>query len=177
MTRTRPGGASGGKIRAGYEEYDTCYVDGILNVGVGEHLGIKLSAARRDQRKGYYDNQQIGRDVGRNDYQSFGFNALWTHNDDFELEYTGQFEETDQDTPPLLNTGQNRHLFCSAYGYCSPALDSTITGDRRETANIGYIPPDPNGAVINTSTPDQARTARCARALKPFDGDFSWSRD
>lgn len=168
VTRTRPGGAPGGKIRAGYEEYDTYYVDGVLNVGVGEHLGIKLSAARRDQREGYYDNRQIGRDVGRNDYQSFGFNALWTPNDDFELEYTGQIEETDQDTPPLLNTGQNRHLFCSAYGYCSPALDSTITGDRRETANIGYIPPDPNGAVINTSTPDQAREAEM---LATFDAD------
>ena len=81
VTRTRPGGAPGGKIRAGYEEYDTYY---------------------------------------------------------------------------------------SAYGYCSPALDSTITGDRRETANIGYIPPDPNGAVINTSTPDQAREAEM---LATFDAD------
>lgn len=84
VTRTRPGGAPGGKIRAGYEEYDTYYVDGILNVGVGEHLGIKLSAARR------------------------------------------------------------------------------------ETANIGYIPPDPHGAVINTSTPDQAREAEM---LATFDAD------
>ena len=77
--------------------------------------------------------------MGRNDYRSFGFNALWTPNDDFELEYTGQIEETDQDTPPLLNTGQDRHLFCSAYGYCSPALNSTITGDRRETDVDGRL--------------------------------------
>ena len=32
VTRTRPGGAPGVKIRAGYEEYDTYYVDGILNL-------------------------------------------------------------------------------------------------------------------------------------------------
>ncbi|MGD2008387.1 MAG: TonB-dependent receptor [Cellvibrionales bacterium] len=156
ITRTQPTGELGGKIRAGYEEYDTYYMDGVFNFGLGENLGVKLTGAKRDQREGYYDNDEIGRDVGRNDYQSFGANILWSPTENLELEYTGQFEETDQDTPPLLNTGQPRHLFCSAYGYCSPGLDSTITGDRRATANIGYAPPDPGDQVIAFSTPDQA---------------------
>ena len=168
ITRTKPTGELGGKFRAGYEEYDTFYTDGILNFGLSENVAVKLSGAVRDQREGYYENKQIGRDVGRNDYQSYGANVLWTPTDTFELEYTGQFEETDQDTPPLLNTGQPRHLFCSAYGYCSPNENSTITGDRRETANIGYIPPDPGGAVIAFSTPDQAREAEMAAT---FDAD------
>jgi len=168
ITRSRPTGELGGKIRVGYEKYDTYYVDGIVNFGLSENFAVKLSAAKRDQQEGYYDNDYVGRDVGRNDYQSLGLNFLWTPTDSLELEYTGQFEETDQDTPPLLNTGQNRHLFCSAYGYCSPSLDSTITGSRYKTANVGYIPPDPGGAAFAASTPDQAREAEM---LATFDAD------
>ena len=156
VTRTKPTGELGGKFRAGYEDYDTYYADAIFNFGIGENIGIKLSAAKRDQQEGYYDNVSLGRDVGRNDYQSIGANILWSPTDSLEIEYTWQKEETDQDTPPLLNTGQSRHLFCSAYGYCSPSQSSTITGSRYKTANVGLLPPDPGGAVINVSSPDDA---------------------
>ncbi|MEY2908428.1 MAG: hypothetical protein RLZZ602_951, partial [Pseudomonadota bacterium] len=138
------------------------------NFGLGENVAVKLSGAMRDQGEGYYDNDEIGRGVGRNDYQMYGANIVWTPTDSLELEYTGQIEETDQDTPPLLNTGQPRHLFCAVYGYCSPNENSTITGDRRKTANVGYIPPDPGDAVIAVSTPDQAREAEMAAT---FDAD------
>src|SRR6056300_212431 len=168
ITRTKPTGELGGKFRAGYEEYDTFYADGIFNFGLGENVAVKLSGAMRDQGEGYYDNDEIGRDVGRNDYQMYGANIVWTPTDNLELEYTGQIEETDQDTPPLLNTGQPRHLLCAVYGYCSPNENSTITGDRRKTANVGYIPPDPGDAVIAVSTPDQAREAEMAAT---FDAD------
>ena len=168
ITRSRPTGELGGKLRVGYEKYDTFYADGIVNFGLSENFAVKLSAAKRDQQEGYYDNDYVGRDVGRNDYQSLGLNFLWTPSDSLELEYTGQFEETDQDTPPLLNTGQNRHLFCSSYGYCSPSLNSTITGSRYKTANVGYIPPDPGGAAFAASTPEQAREAEM---LATFDAD------
>ncbi len=168
ITRTKPTGELGGKFRTGYEEYDTVYADGIFNFGIGDNVAIKLSGAMRDQREGYYDNNVIGRDVGRNDYSMYGANVVWTPTDTFELEYTGQVEETDQDTPPLLNTGQPRHVFCSAYGYCSANENTTITGDRRETANIGFIPPDPGDAIVAASTPDQATEAEMAAT---FDAD------
>jgi hypothetical protein len=35
----------------------------------------------------------------------------------------------------LLNTGQDRHLFCSAFGYCSPSDSKPITGDRLKVAS------------------------------------------
>ena len=168
ITRSRPTGELGGKLRVGYEDYDTFYADGIVNFGLSENFAVKLSAAKRDQGEGYYDNDYVGRDVGRNDYQSLGANFLWTPTEDLEIEYTGQFEETDQDTPPLLNNAQSRHLFCSAYGYCAPSLDSTITGSRYKTDNIGYIPPDPGDQIIAFSTPDQAREAEM---LATFDAD------
>ena len=168
ITRSRPTGELGGKLRVGYEDYDTFYADGIVNFGLSENFAVKLSAAKRDQSEGYYDNDYVGRDVGRNDYQSLGANFLWTPTEDLEIEYTGQFEETDQDTPPLLNNAQSRHLFCAAYGYCAPSLDSTITGSRYKTANIGYVPPDPGDQIIAFSTPDQAREAEM---LATFDAD------
>jgi len=146
VTRTQPTGELGGKLRAGYEDYDTYYADGILNFGITDALAAKLSLAKRDQQDGYYKNVSTGEDdVGANDYQSWGANLLWHATDTVEVEYTYQKEETDQDTPPLLNTGQQRHLFCSAYGYCSPSLDKPITGDRYKIAQIYYRPggPDP----------------------------------
>ena len=168
ITRSKPTGELGGKLRVGYEDYDAFYADGIVNFGVSDNFAVKLSAAIRDQGEGYYQNDFVGRDVGRNDYQSIGVNFLWTPTDSLEIEYTGQFEETDQDTPPLLNNAQPRHLFCAAYGYCAPSLSSTITGDRYKTANVGYIPPDPGDAIIAVSTPDQAREAEM---LATFDAD------
>lgn len=168
VTRTKPTGELGGKLRAGYEEYDTYYTDGLLNFGVGDDLAVKLTAAVRDQQDGYYDNKVIGRDVGRNEYKSVGANLLWTPTENLELEYTGQFERTDQDTPPLLNTGQPRHVFCSVYGYCSANENTTITGDRRETANQGYAPPNPNGAAFAASASADAEKVDMAAT---FDAD------
>jgi len=159
VTRTKPTGELGGRFRAVYEDYDTYYGDAIFNFGLGENIAVKLSAAKRDQQEGYYDNVALGRDVGRNDYESIGANILWSPTDSLEIEYTWQQEETEQDTPPLLNTGQQRHSFCADYGYCAPSLDSTITGDRLKTANVGLIPPDPQGAIIAFSTPEQATPA------------------
>jgi iron complex outermembrane receptor protein len=157
ITRSKPTGELGGKFRVGAENYDTFYADGIFNFGLGDNFAVKLSGALRDQGEGYYDNVAIGMDVGRNDYKSVGANLLWSPADNLELEYTWQKEETDQDTPPLLNTGQPRHLFCSAYGYCSPNQTTPITGDRLKTLNVGYQPPDPQGQIVSVSTPDQAR--------------------
>ena len=157
IERTKPTGELGGRFRAGIEDYDTYYADAIVNFGISEDVAVKLSAAKRDQQEGYYDNVNTGDDVGENDYQALGFNLLWAPRDDLELEYTFQLEEIDQDTPPLLNTGQERHLFCSAYGYCSPSLDEPITGDRLKVANIGYRPPAPPDPLGINATPDSAK--------------------
>ena len=169
ITRSKPTGELGGKVRVGYEEYDTYAVDGVLNFAASDNLAVKLSAAKRDQREGYYQNDEIGRDVGRNDYQSVGVNLLWNPTDALELEYTGQMEETDQDTPPLLNLAQpGRHAFCEVDGFCSPSIDSTITGDRRKTASVGYAPPDPEGQVFVSSSPDELTEVEM---LATFDAD------
>jgi iron complex outermembrane receptor protein len=133
VTRTQPTGELGGKIRAGIENYDTYYLDGVFNFGLTDSLAGKVVVAKREQDEGYFDNATTGEEGrGKVDYQSYNLNFLWTASDALELEFTYQEEETDQDTPELINTAQDRHLFCNNtgqspgnnvdYGYCSPNL-------------------------------------------------------
>jgi len=158
VERTRPTGELGGKVRVGYGDYDNYWYDGILNFGVTDNLAVKLSAARNNLRDGYYENVALGRDEGKIDYQSYGFNALWNATDNFELEYTYTNEETDQDTPPLLNVGQPDQLFCSAFELCAQSVNLPTTGDRYKTSRVIYEPttwkefPLPDGIVV--SSPD-----------------------
>ncbi len=155
VERTKPTGVLGGKVRAGYGDYDSYNIEGIFNFPLTDKIAVKLSAAKREQKEGYYKNVVSGHDIGREDYKSVGVNVLFTPTDSMEFEYTGNFERTDQDTPPLLNTGQPGTLFCDVYGYCAPSLTSTITGSRRAVASVALRPPDPGGAAFYASTPDQ----------------------
>jgi iron complex outermembrane recepter protein len=151
VTHSQPTGELGVKVRAGIENYDTYYADAILNFGIVEDLAAKITLGKRDQQEGYYDNVTVrGDGEGENDYQTYGINVLWDASDDLEFEFSYQKEETDQDTPPLLNTGQpNRHAFCDVYGYCSPSLSKPITGDRLEVANQGFLPGDTPADLSN----------------------------
>ncbi|MFT6957121.1 MAG: iron complex outermembrane receptor protein [Halieaceae bacterium] len=153
VTRTQPTGELGAKVRAGIENYDTYYVDGVFNVGITDDLAAKVTVSQRDQGDGFYDNVTTGEDGrGAKDYRSYGINLLWEASDTLEFEFTYQNEETDQDTPELINTGQQRHSFCSdpAYGYCSPSDSLPITGDRLKTANRGL---KSSGPAANRENP------------------------
>jgi iron complex outermembrane receptor protein len=152
VTHTQPTGELGAKIRAGIEDYDTYYADGIFNFGITDDLAAKISLAKRDQQDGYYDNVTTGEDgVGANDYESYGINLLWDASDDLEFEFTYQNEDIDQDTPPLLNTAQPRHAFCSGFGFCSPNENTPITGDRYKIAQFYVRPAGPRSTRENPS--------------------------
>ncbi len=133
MRRTKPTGELGGKIRASVGNYDTTRIDGLLNFGIGEQVAVKLTGTYDDQGEGFYDNVNTGRDEGRVEYQSFGANILYSPIDNLEIEYTTQIERTDQDTPPLLYVGQPGQLFCDVFGFCSPDIDTPLSGDRWKT--------------------------------------------
>ncbi|MEE4146232.1 MAG: TonB-dependent receptor [Halieaceae bacterium] len=176
ITHTQPTGELGARVRAGAEDYDTYYVDGIFNFGITDDLGAKITLGKRDQQEGYYDNVTVpGDGEGENDYQTYGLNMLWNASDKLEFEASYQKEETDQDTPPLLNTGQpGRHLFCDVYGYCSPSLTKPITGDRLKVANQGFLPA---GAPADKNNPFKVTSADDL-VPKKLDATFdteSWS--
>jgi iron complex outermembrane receptor protein len=142
LQRTQPTGELGGKVRVSYGNYETARVEGLLNFGVGERVAVKLTGAYDDQGEGYYDNVFTGQDAGRIEYRSFGGNILVDVTDTLEVEYTTQVERTDQDTPPLLNVGQPGQLFCDAFGFCSPDLDTPVSGDRWDTVQALVGPDD-----------------------------------
>ena len=166
--RTKPTGELGGKVRAGYGDYDTLYFDGIVNFGVTDNLAVKLSAAKHDQGEGYFTNTNDGDDNGRVDYQSFGVNLLFNATEALEFEYTYQDEGTDQDTPPLLNVGQSDTLFCTAFNYCSPDVQTPTSGDRFLVNTLGFLPAtaSPILDAIAVSSPDDLTPVRL---LSTFD--------
>ena len=142
LQRTKPTGELGGKFRASVGNYDTTMFDAMLNFGVGDQLGVKLTGTLHDQGEGYFENVNTSRDDGEVEYESLGANLLYSPTDMLELEYTYQRERTDQDTPPLLNVGQPGQLFCDAFGWCSPDTSTPVSGDRWKTSQDLVGPDD-----------------------------------
>lgn len=136
VERTRPTGELGGKVRAGYGDYDHYWLDGVLNFGIGDSLAVKLSAAKNDLQDGYFENVNTGEDEGAIDYQSYGINLLWSATETLEFEYTYQDEETEQDTPPLVNMAQDDTLFCGSFGLCAESVSTPSSGDRYKTTRV-----------------------------------------
>jgi iron complex outermembrane receptor protein len=155
VERTKPTGEFGGKVRTGYGDYDTFWVDGVLNFGLSDNFAVKLSAAKHNQREGYFTNIETGGDEGFNDYESYGVNLLWNATDSLELEYTYQNEQTEQDTPPLVNMAQPDTLFCSAFGLCAQSLTTPSSGGRYRVTRLIFEPstwslsPPPSGIVVS----------------------------
>jgi iron complex outermembrane receptor protein len=165
---------NGGRIRLGFEDYDTSVLEGILNLALGDQAGVKLTGAYRDQGEGHYtstcDSSFVGplpnyfppcttngQDVGKIEYTNYGINFLFSPNEDLEIEYTYDKEETTQDTPPLINMSQmntpsNIRSFCDNFPttgalFCAPSLSVPTSGDRLATDQIliGPIYTFPNG--------------------------------
>ena len=155
VERSKPTGELGGKFRAGYGDYDTVWADGVFNFGLSDKLAVKLNVAKHNQREGYFTNINTGEDEGFNDYQSFGVNLLWNATESVEFEYTYQNEETEQDTPPLVNMAQPDTLFCSAFGLCAQSVTTPSSGDRYRVGRLIFEPttasltPQPNSIVTS----------------------------
>ena len=164
VERSKPTGELGGKFRAGYGDYDTVWADGVFNFGLSDKLAVKLNVAKHNQREGYFTNINTGEDEGFNDYQSFGVNLLWNATESVEFEYTYQNEETEQDTPPLVNMAQPDTLFCSAFGLCAQSVTTPSSGDRYRVGRLIFQPttasltPAPGGVVtspVSTLIPNE----------------------
>jgi iron complex outermembrane receptor protein len=157
IERTKPTGEFGGKLRAGYGDYDTYYVDGIVNFGLTDNLAVKLSGAKNEQQEGYFSNISTGKDEGFIDYQSYGINLVFNPTEKLEFEYTYQNEETDQDTPPLVNMSQADTLACASFGLCAQSVTTPSSGDRYNTNTLSFEPttaslsPAPTGLVTSAT--------------------------
>ncbi|MEP1472580.1 MAG: TonB-dependent receptor [Halieaceae bacterium] len=172
IDRTRPTGEFGGKVRAGYGDYDTYWLDAVVNFGITDDLAVKLSAAKNDQQEGYFDNISTGDDDGMIDYQTWGINLLWNATETLEFEYTYQDEETEQDTPPLVNMAQPDTLFCGSFGLCAQSVNTPSSGDRYKTTTLKF---EPTTASLSPA-PTQVVTSPIADLI-PNDDDATFDAE
>ena len=130
MERTKPTGENGGKVRAGFGDYETTTLDGVFNFALGDATALKLTASYKDQGEGYVTNNVTGRKDGQVEYTALGINPLFTPKEGLEIEFTYLQERTDQDTPTLLNIAQPGQVFCAGFDVCSPDGMTPISGGR-----------------------------------------------
>ncbi len=147
VTRSKPTGEAGLKIKAGFEEYETSYFEAVGNMALSDELALKLTAASREQEEGYYYNVHWDRDQGRNDFNAYGGALLWTPSDELEVQLSYNKDEMDQDTPALVYTAQpsprpsgSPHILCDAFGYCAQGPDTPQMGNRQTTGGACYVP-------------------------------------
>jgi iron complex outermembrane receptor protein len=168
LQRSKPTMETGGKVRAGFGDYDTTLLDGIVNFGNGDTFGAKLTGSYRDQGEGFFSNAGTGRKDGQYEHTSAGVNLLFAPSDGLEIEWTSLIERTDEDTNTLLNVGQPGQLFCDfdfppVLDWCSPNTSTPISGDRYTTLQSfeNYTWPWP--------TPDPGFDHN---GLSPYDSSF-----
>jgi len=135
LTRSKPTGEQGGKVRIGFGDYDTATVEGIFNFGLSETAAGKVSVTKREQSEGFLTNLVDNQDLGRSDYVQATLNLLVNPQDDLEIEITHTVEEQDQDAHTALNLGGATTWWCAAYGQCSPGIGIPQSGDRYKVYN------------------------------------------
>ena len=134
LTRTKPTGEAGGKIRVGYGDYDTSVIDGLLNFGTPD-FAFKISGTHREQKEGYLTNLVTGEDLGREEYTQITINSLFKISENLEVEITLTDEQQDQDAHTSLNLGGATTWWCAVYGQCSPGIGIPQSGDRYKVYN------------------------------------------
>jgi iron complex outermembrane recepter protein len=129
ITRSKPTKEFGGKVRAGYGNFNSVELDGMINFGFNDIVGIKLTGAKRE-RDGWFTNLVDGKTVGDSDYRSIGATVLVTPTDSLELEYAYEWTDQDEDSPTVLNAAQPGQVFCVVFNQCAQSVRVPQSGDR-----------------------------------------------
>jgi iron complex outermembrane receptor protein len=113
VTRSRPAFEFGGRIRAGYGNYDDIQLDGYVNIPiVADRLAIKLGGAKREQ-DGYFYHIDKDVDVGKQDYRALNASVLLVPLDGLEIYYRFDRQWQDQDANTVVNMAQPGQLWCN----------------------------------------------------------------
>ncbi|SVC85035.1 uncharacterized protein METZ01_LOCUS337889, partial [marine metagenome] len=97
LTRSKPTGEQGGKVRVGFGDYDTTVAEGVFNFALSDNAAGKVSITRREQAEGFLTNLVDGQDLGRSEYTQATLNVLLNPQDNLEIEFTHTTEQQDQD--------------------------------------------------------------------------------
>ncbi len=73
-----------GRLAAGYGNYRTSELEGMINIPVSDTLALRFAGKGVKQSEGFFDNRLIGRDIGRREVGLVRGQALWAPTDKFE---------------------------------------------------------------------------------------------
>ncbi len=91
----RPTEAFGGQIKARYASFDEIYLEGIVNVPLGERAGARLVVAHNNQKDGFIKNVAGGPDLLDEGFTAARLALDFKLSDDLKLELTGSYVERD----------------------------------------------------------------------------------
>lgn len=86
-------------------------VKAVVNVPLGDNAGVKLFGASI-QSDGYVRNRTLGKDVGGDDIQTYGFTALWEPTEDLDLKLHYEKFKDDSDQGAYHNNNSPAELTC-----------------------------------------------------------------
>ena len=135
LTRSKPTGEQGGKVKLGFGDYDTTVAEGVFNFALSDSAAGKVSFTQREQGEGFLTNLVDNQDLGRSEYTQATLNVLLNPQDNLEIELTHTTEMQDQDAHTSLNLGGATTWWCAAYGQCSPGLGIPQSGNRYSVYN------------------------------------------
>jgi iron complex outermembrane receptor protein len=86
-----------GRLAAGYGNFQTFQVDGMLNVPAGETFALRFAGRYINQGEGYWFSRVLGRDLGRQDILLGRAEALWQPNSDLSVLFKLEAERSNSE--------------------------------------------------------------------------------
>lgn len=119
-----------GRLTAGYGNYETAEIEGMVNVPISETLAIRLSGKAIDQGEGFYFDTSDNDDLGRREVLLGRAQVLWAPGPNFEA----LFKVEGQRVRSEIGAGEFFGLLPNAGAACP--------GSPQCTDFLGYFDPD-----------------------------------
>ncbi|MBT9471652.1 MAG: TonB-dependent receptor [Pseudomonadota bacterium] len=74
---------AGGRVQAGYGNYNTFTLDGMVNMPISDTLALRVSGKLIEQQDGYWKSRLLPGTIGKQSIQTGRAMLLWTPNDDY----------------------------------------------------------------------------------------------
>lgn len=123
-------------------DYDRVRYELSGDIPVSDTFKIRLAGAR-DEREGYIENINLGRDEDGEDYSILKATAVWTPTEDLEVILRGDLFDTEQSGPVYLFTTPVSGPCCDAFGglvtpTASPWRSTGETPNEQDVEVSGY---------------------------------------
>jgi iron complex outermembrane receptor protein len=113
-----------GRLAAGYGNYETANLEGMINVPISDDLALRLSGKFIDQGEGFYFDRSEDSDLGRREVLLGRAQLLWAPNSAFEglLKVEGQRVRSESGAPEFFGALPNGSASCPGSPQCTDFL-------------------------------------------------------